>query len=137
MSISRRDLYILLISGLALGYLWLFYSLENNAADEHAGVCLFRFVTGIPCPSCGSTRSVISLLHGHFLEALSINPLGIIVAVIMIVAPVWIFFDLAAGKSTFSRMYGFLERMLMKPAIAIPLIAAVLLNWVWNITKGI
>jgi hypothetical protein len=139
MSISRRNLYILLSLGLVLGYLWLLYSLKNNpeASDEHSGVCLFRYVTGIPCPSCGSTRSVISLLHGQFIQALLINPLGILVALIMFAIPFWLFFDLVTGKETLYKMYAFSEDLLKKPGVAAPLIALVLINWIWNILKGL
>jgi hypothetical protein len=38
-------------------------------------VCLFRESTGIPCPTCGSTRLLESLLSGRILEAAAMNPL--------------------------------------------------------------
>jgi len=37
--------------------------------------CVFREVTGIPCPSCGTTRGVLALIDGRPLEALTLNPL--------------------------------------------------------------
>jgi hypothetical protein len=37
--------------------------------------CLFRQVTGVPCPSCGATRGVLALMDGRVLEALTFNPL--------------------------------------------------------------
>ena len=39
-------------------------------------MCMFYHLTGLPCPSCGMTRSVISLTHLRFREAVSLNPLG-------------------------------------------------------------
>ena len=39
-------------------------------------LCLFRNVTGLPCPFCGSTRSVGHILQGEFSAALYSNPLG-------------------------------------------------------------
>lgn len=40
------------------------------------GVCLFRQRTGLPCPTCGMTRSVVLSLHGHLSAALRLNPAG-------------------------------------------------------------
>jgi hypothetical protein len=37
--------------------------------------CVFKGLTGIPCPTCGSTRSVVLLAHGDILHALAMNPL--------------------------------------------------------------
>jgi hypothetical protein len=37
--------------------------------------CLFHQLTGLPCLTCGATRSTIEFLHGHFLAAVRWNPL--------------------------------------------------------------
>src|SRR4030067_1301132 len=37
--------------------------------------CVFKGLTGIPCPTCGSTRSVVSLSQGHVLGSFAENPL--------------------------------------------------------------
>ncbi len=37
--------------------------------------CPFRAVTGIPCPSCGTTRSLVHLAHGDIAGSLILNPL--------------------------------------------------------------
>jgi hypothetical protein len=37
--------------------------------------CAFHAVTGLPCLTCGMTRSAIQFFHGHFLAALRWNPL--------------------------------------------------------------
>lgn len=39
-------------------------------------VCLFRRATGLPCASCGLTRSVVLLLHGRLGEAVALHPFG-------------------------------------------------------------
>ncbi len=41
-----------------------------------ASVCLSKGVLGIDCPGCGLTRSFAALSHGHFLDAVSFNPMG-------------------------------------------------------------
>jgi hypothetical protein len=39
-------------------------------------VCLFRRVTGLPCPSCGLTRSFCAMSHGDLRSAGAYHPLG-------------------------------------------------------------
>src|SRR6266403_5906208 len=37
--------------------------------------CVFHELTGLPCITCGMTRSAIQFFHGNFLAALRWNPL--------------------------------------------------------------
>ena len=37
--------------------------------------CVFRALTGLTCPGCGSTRAMHQILHGHFAAAFMLNPL--------------------------------------------------------------
>ena len=37
--------------------------------------CLFRALTGLTCPGCGSTRAMHQSVHGHFAAAFMLNPL--------------------------------------------------------------
>jgi hypothetical protein len=37
--------------------------------------CLFKRLTGTPCPTCGFTRGMLSFLHGHPVQAWLCNPL--------------------------------------------------------------
>lgn len=37
-------------------------------------VCLFRYLTGLPCPGCGLTRAFSSLLHGRVQAAFAYHP---------------------------------------------------------------
>ena len=46
--------------------------LAKAAGDLYT--CPLRAVTGIHCPGCGGTRSMLELLHGHPLRALHDNP---------------------------------------------------------------
>lgn len=43
----------------------------------HGPLCYFRFLTGLPCPGCGLTRSLESLWHGRLLLSIRYHPLGI------------------------------------------------------------
>ncbi len=89
--------------------------------------CLFRNVTGIPCPSCGATRGVLALLDGHPVDALGFNPLMVTIVIAFgiggLLAPIW------------ARTVGAL------PAFSHPLprwtrfgvVAVILANWIWVI----
>ncbi len=37
--------------------------------------CAFKMLTGIPCPTCGSTRSMVHLANGDISAAFMMNPL--------------------------------------------------------------
>ena len=49
-------------------------------------VCLLREWTGVPCPTCGTTRLIEALLSGDLLGALAWNPL---VFLVLTAAAVW------------------------------------------------
>ena len=52
--------------------------------------CAFRTVTGVPCPLCGMTTSVVATVHLRIDDALAANPAGILavlVALLLVVRP--------------------------------------------------
>jgi hypothetical protein len=71
----------------ALALRWLL-----QADDEHVfvlgraitWVCALRARFGLPCPTCGLTRSVVMSLHGEFAAAWRMAPAGPVVVVGMI-----------------------------------------------------
>ena len=120
------------------GYTWLYFSITKNITENKSvEICFIKHLTNIPCPSCGSTRSIISLTKGDFIGALNINPIGYLVALIMLVAPVWVLADTIMNKNTLFDLFQKIETLLKRPMIAIPLILLVIINWIWNITKGL
>ena len=42
---------------------------------RHLNACVFLDLTGLPCPSCGSTRAMSALAHGEIVRAFALNPL--------------------------------------------------------------
>jgi len=56
---------------LVTGLLWAYFVLDPK--QHFFPKCPFLWLTGLKCPGCGSQRAVHQLLHGNFLEALSLN----------------------------------------------------------------
>jgi hypothetical protein len=138
MALSGNKLYSIMIIACIAGYIWLYFGLSHEySVGKPIEVCLVKHFTNIPCPSCGSTRSILSLTKGNFIEAFSINPLGFLIAIIMFLSPLWIIADIAAKKNTLFNFYKKTETYLKRPQFAIPLILLVIINWIWNITKGL
>lgn len=134
---SRNRLYVFLSAACAVGFLWLSTVYFHVGGHEGQGVCLFKHVTHIPCPSCGSTRSVLALLHGDVWQALLLNPFGVIIMSVLVIAPLWILADVLGRKSTLFHLYNDAELFVRRRWVAIPLVSMVLMNWIWNIYKDI
>ncbi len=43
--------------------------------DRPVELCLIKRYTGLPCPTCGFTRGLLSLLHGDITQVWLYNPL--------------------------------------------------------------
>jgi hypothetical protein len=139
MASGRNRLYTLILLFCATGYIWLFISIgiANEEPGKFPGVCIIKHATNIPCPSCGSTRSALSFINGDLHNALYWNPVGILLVILMIAIPAWIVYDSLTKKNTFYWFYCKMEMKLKRKKIAIPLIVLVLMNWIWNIYKGL
>lgn len=135
MGISRNKLYILLTIACLAGYSWLAFNYYSPGSNAEA--CMIKHVTDIPCPSCGSTRSIISMLSGDITASLYWNPIGIIILMIMISVPFWILTDQLYKKDSLYLFYRKTEKFFKQKSVAIPAILLVLANWIWNIFKGL
>lgn len=65
------------ISALVLRPLWI-------AIAPHLRSCALRSITGVPCPTCGTTRTALALLDAEPAAALAVNPLAAVVGGIFI-----------------------------------------------------
>jgi len=132
---SANKLYPLIVLLCLLGFIYLFFNFQH--AENAFGVCILKRITTVPCPSCGTTRAVILLLRGEIKASLLMNPLGIIVALMMVLFPVWICIDVISKRQTFYNFYKKTETVIVKKWPAAILIFLVLINWIWNIYKNI
>lgn len=131
-------LHTAVITASVIGYGWVYWNLKFDTPELAASmpdVCLLRRVAGIPCPSCGSTHAVMQLFRGHFLAAWLANPLGYVLALGMLLLPIWALLDLATKRQTLTTGYKFLESTIKRRWVAIPLVLLIAANWAWNLLK--
>jgi hypothetical protein len=92
--------------------------------------CVFRSITGVPCPTCGATRGALALLDGRLLDALAFNPLVATAAALFVVggvaAPIW-----AWRRGSTPRLAQPLPMWLR-----IALVAVFIANWIWVISMS-
>ena len=94
--------------------------------------CVFKTVTGLPCPSCGVTRAVIALSRGQLAHGLFMNPLAAIAC-----GAALVYLAYAAAVLAF-RLPRF--RPVLSPAgarvVRIATVAVIGVNWIWLIATG-
>jgi Protein of unknown function (DUF2752) len=94
-------------------------------------LCVFKGLTGLPCPTCGSTRALGRLFALDFAGALAMNPFTTLVA---LVVAAWALADLAllptrrAVELDVSPRLGF--------ALRVGALLLFLANWVYLLAAG-
>lgn len=120
------------------GYGWLYYYVTNKQQHKHTiDICILKRMANIPCPACGSTRAIAALVQGNIKLSLLTNPLGIFIAAMLITLPLWMLADMLTRQSKLYYFYNKTETVVRKPNIAILLTLLIVINWIWNIKKGL
>jgi hypothetical protein len=94
-------------------------------------LCVFKGLTGLPCPTCGSTRALGRLFALDFADALAMNPFTTLVAVLV---AAWAAADLVllprrqALDVEVSRPFAF--------ALRVAALVLFLANWAYLIAAG-
>ncbi len=103
-SVTREERQLLILwlvaaaSAVALRPLWL-------ALAPHLRPCIFRTLTGLPCPTCGTTSAAVAFLHGDLALAFARNPLATLFGAIFIVgAPIAALWAVAGGPAVVLRV---------------------------------
>jgi hypothetical protein len=86
--------------------------------------CNFKNLTGLPCPTCGTTRCLSALAHFHLAEAFWFNPL-ILISVFVIAF--WFMASLLLPAPIFER---FKSSLSLLPLLKIG-VALLILNWIY------
>ena len=107
-----------------------FGSSLNDGFTKGPIICIFRIVTGQPCPACGTTRALGALSEGRLIDSLNFNPLGI---VILLSAIVWIFSVSKNGQRT--NMISQKFTTLNSAAKITSVLLIITLVWIWNLSR--
>ncbi len=136
MSSPKSRIYFLLTGLFILGYTWIITAFLKGV-ESKVIVCPIKIISGYPCPSCGSTRSLVKLIEGDFLGAIYANPFGLIIFLILSIGPIWLIYDFSFKKESLWLFYNKIESFIKKRNTAIFIIIMVLTNWLWNLSKGL
>jgi len=134
---SARRLYGMMALFCSAGYLWLYLHLDHRWSGHVGSICIMKRTIGVPCPSCGSTRSMLSLLHGNITEAVLWNPFGLLIFAGLLIVPFWVLYDVANKQRTLHSAFQKFELIVQRKLVAWPLVFLVLMNWLWNFYKGV
>ena len=78
---------LLSLSAIGAAGAWVLYHYAPTAHRFYPP-CVFRELTGLECPGCGTTRALHHLLHGRIEEAFRLNPmLFLLMAVALFALP--------------------------------------------------
>jgi len=120
----------LLFGGIALAAL-LAFSILPIASLLPA--CIWHGITGVPCPTCGATRSLIHLSRGEIATSFSFNPL----ASIAIISLVLSFFASVSSRVLFAQRLTMAFSGREKDGLRVAVITLFLLNWSYLVMSGI
>lgn len=89
---QRYSKRLAIITFVGLGAIFavsLFYKTSETSPDgNYFTICMFKNITGLPCPGCGLTHSFCSIGKGDFTSAFSYNQLGPLLFLFLLV--LWI-----------------------------------------------
>jgi hypothetical protein len=94
--------------------------------------CAFKTITGLPCPTCGLTRTIIALSRGDVDRALFLNPLA---AIACGVAALYLLYAAAVLALRLPRFRPTVSAIGAR-RLRIATVAALAANWIWLIATG-
>ena len=94
--------------------------------------CAFKTITGLPCPTCGVTRTIIALSRGDVARAMFLNPLAAIACAFGLL------YLLYAAAVLALRLPRFRPTVSAAGArrVRIGAVAVLVTNWIWLIATG-
>jgi hypothetical protein len=116
------------------GYLWI---AMNYFFGWTITPCVFKNLTGWPCPGCGSTRAAMAFFDLRIADAIRLNPMGIMFALGAVVLPFWLLADFIRKKNTLYEFWNRANLIINKKPVLIFLFAFIALIWIHNFMIGL
>jgi hypothetical protein len=130
----KRSSFEWLLRALTIGsWTWLLFSRHEHPTQS---LCLIKNLSGYPCPACGTTRSVLLILDGHFWQSSLLNPLGWFALVGLSLTTLFLLIDWLMSLRTTEALFFRMEEVFKaKPLLQVFFLLCIILNWIWNIQK--
>lgn len=99
--------------------------------------CVFKSATGYACAGCGISRAISLAFSGEFLASLQTNPLGIFLLLIAVFCFSLLISDTFTSQKNLYKVYLWFNRKLKNFWVIFFFVLLFVVNWAWNIIKGI
>jgi hypothetical protein len=99
------------------------------------GPCGFQQRYGLPCPSCGMTRSAVAFIQGHIGQAFYIQPAGAFLCCLMVISA-FLSFIVAVFGIYFRFLKLFLEKVKLRYVI-ITFLIIIAAAWIVTLSRAI
>lgn len=123
-SLKRSIITLIILLSVFVG------SIVIENPDLPFSLCLFKTITGLPCPSCGMTHSFVSIGHLKIIEGFYYNILGPILYIGLLLGIVLLLIEIALNRLI---IYPFFERH--KRVLLVIVIPLVILSWGINLLR--
>ncbi len=129
---TKGELNLPLIYAAIGGFFGLYYYVLHLLNSVPELTCPFKQFLGIPCLTCGTTRSFLSLTELHILDAFLYNPLMFLLGLTFIAWVIYGIISMTKNKKL---------KLTLSPkeskTIRWSIITAVIINWTYLIIAGI
>jgi len=95
--------------------------------------CTFKLVTGLPCPGCGLTRSLVAAAHGNWRQSVTYHRMGPVFLILLVLQSLY-----RITWMGLPRLRGSVHRYgrLLDLAI-IPLMVLLFVNWIPTLVSAV
>ena len=102
----QRKLYGIAGAGITLAIPFLIACFHPSVAqlETEQSFCPMKLLTGLPCPGCGITKSLVFAYQGHFTQSLSYHLFGIPSILFCLLIIAWLSLEIITGKEYGNRI---------------------------------